>query len=430
MGRMISADNALQIVLDNVAPLGVERIAIVDALGRVLAEEIRSSRDIPGFDNSAMDGYAVRAADIANASESNPVRLAVVETIGAGQMPTRQVNAGEAVRTMTGAPIANGADAIIQVERTRGSGDIVEILAATEARSFIRPRGEDLRLGELVMSAGKRLTPADLGMLASVNRAMVEVSRRPRVAIVATGDELVDVDQPPTGAQVVNSNAYALAGATIEAGGVPTILKVARDEREEITARLAEAMTFDVVLSTGGVSVGQFDHVKGALDELGMKQLFHGVAQRPGRPLKFGTVGYRPIFGLPGNPVSTLVCFYLYARPAILKMGGRREVGLPRVQARCAVDIKTAKDLTEFVRVKLVRDGDQVVATPTGSQGSGILSSISRADGLLIGPASESVLKKGAQATVLLLGGTETLGADAGGAVTEDTLFEGRRQSH
>src|SRR5260221_8676145 len=211
------------------------------------------------------------------------------------------------------------------------------------------------------MPAGKLLTPADLGMLASVNRAMVEVNRRPRVAIVATGDELVDVDQTPTGAQVVNSSAYALAGATLECGGIPTILKVARDERDEITARLAEAMTFDVVLSTGGVSVGQFDHVKGALDALGMKQLFHGVAQRPGRPLKFGTVGYRPIFGLPGNPVSTLVCFYLYARPAILKMGGRRDVGLPRVRARCGIDIKIAKDLTEFVRVKLERDGNELI---------------------------------------------------------------------
>ena len=217
----------------------------------------------------------------------------------------------------------------------------------------MRPRGEDLRRGELVMAAGKTLTPADLGMLASVNRAMVEVVRRPRVAIVATGDELVDVDQPPTGAQVVNSSAYALAGAIREAGAEAAILKVARDDAREIRERLAEAMAFDAVLSTGGVSVGQFDHVKGALDELGMRQLFHGVAQKPGRPLKFGTISYRPVFGLPGNPVSTLVCFYLYARPAILKMSGRRRVGLPRVNARCAVDIKLSKDLTEFVRVKL-----------------------------------------------------------------------------
>ncbi|MGA7870878.1 MAG: molybdopterin molybdotransferase MoeA, partial [Candidatus Binatus sp.] len=266
-----------------------------------------------------------------------------------------------------------------------------------------------------------------LGMLASVNRAMVEVIRRPRVAIVATGDELVDVDQAPVGAQVVNSSAYALAGAIREAGAEAVILKVARDDAREIRQRLAEAMTFDAVLSTGGVSVGQFDHVKGALDELGMRQLFHGVAQKPGRPLKFGTVGYRPIFGLPGNPVSTLVCFYLYARPALRKMSGRRRVGLPRVWARCAVDIKIAKDLTEFVRVKLERDrvatgADGWLATPTGNQGSGILSSLSRADGLLIGPSAETLLKAGAQATVLLL--------EPDDAAADDELFEGRRHSH
>ncbi len=422
---MISADQALQIVLENVAPLGVERIAIVEALGRVLAENISSSRDIPGFDNSAMDGYAVRAADLAGASDARPVKLNVVETVGAGKMPARRVSAGEAVRTMTGAPIAEGADAIVPVERTRGSGELVEFLAPAERGAFIRPRGEDLRLGELVMSAGKTLTPADLGMMASVNRAMIEVVRRPRVAIVATGDELVDVDQAPAGAQVVNSSAYALAGAVRQAGAEAVILKVARDDAREIRERLAEAMTFDAVLSTGGVSVGQFDHVTGALDELGMRRLFHGVAQKPGRPLKFGTVGYRPIFGLPGNPVSTLVCFYLYARPALLKMSGRRSVGLPRVSARCAVDIKISKDLTEFVRVKLERDADGWLATPTGSQGSGILSSLSRADGLLIGPSTETLLRRGVQATVLLLGPEVDVGA-----VVADELFEGRRHSH
>ncbi|MGH7924516.1 MAG: molybdopterin molybdotransferase MoeA [Candidatus Binatus sp.] len=420
---MISADQALQIVLENVAPLGVERIPILNALGRVLAEQIASPRDIPGFDNSAMDGYAVRAAAVALASEASPIKLNVVETVGAGQMPTRRVGAGQTVRTMTGAPLAEGADAIVPVERTRGTGDVVEFLASAERGAFVRPRGEDLRAGELVMSAGKMLTPADLGMLASVNRAMVEVIRRPRVAIVATGDELVDVDQRPTGAQIVNSNAYALAGAVREAGAEAVILKVARDDAREIRERLAEAMTFDAVLSTGGVSVGQFDHVKGALDELGMRRLFHGVAQKPGRPLKFGTVGYRPIFGLPGNPVSTLVCFYLYARPTLLKLSGRRRVGLPRVRARCAVDIKTSRDLTEFVRVKLERDADGYLATPTGSQGSGILSSLSRADGLLIGRSTETLLKAGAQATVLLLG-------LEGDAVAEDELFEGRRHSH
>src|SRR5579863_9439754 len=419
---MISADEALELVLETVAPLGVERVPIVAGLGRVLAEEIRSPRDIPGFDNSAMDGYAVRAADVVHASESRPARLRFLGTVAAGAMPAARVEAGTAMRTMTGAPVAAGADAIVPVEQTRADGDTVEILAAAEPRNFIRPRGEDLRAGELVMEPGKRLSAADLGMLASLNRSMIDVCRNPRVAVVATGDELVDIDQVPAGAQVVNSSAYALAGAVREAGGEPTILKVARDRPEEIRARLTEAFAFDAVLSTGGVSVGQFDHVKGALDELGMRQIFHGVAQRPGRPLKFGLVGGRPIFGLPGNPVSTMVCFYLYARPAILKMAGRTDLSLPRITARCGVDIKIAKDLTEFVRVKIERDGNDLIATPTGSQGSGIFSSLSRADGLLVGPSAETLLKAGVQATVLLIG---ELDAD-----TEEVAFEGRRHIH
>ncbi len=328
---MVSADEALQLVLENVATLGVERAPILDALGRVLAEEIRSPRDIPGFDNSAMDGYAVRAADIAHASPSSPARLRVLGTVGAGAMPAARVEAGTAMRTMTGAPVAAGADAIVPVERTRADGDTVEILSAAEPRTFIRPRGEDLREGELVMEAGKRLGAADLGMLASLNRSMIDVYRGPHVAIVATGDELVDVDQVPTGAQVVNSSAYALAGAVREAGGEPVILKVARDRPEEIRARLTEAFA------------------------------------------------------------------------ALLRMGGRRDLGLPRVAMRCAVDIRTAKDLTEFVRVRLRREGGELYATPTGNQGSGILSSLSRADALLIGPSDATVLKAGAQVTGLVL---------------------------
>ncbi len=400
---MISVDEAIATVLEVAPRLGVERVALLDALGRVLAQEIRSPRDIPGFDNSAMDGYAVRSADVASASESHPVKLAVTETVPAGKMPEREVKAGQAARTMTGAPIARGADAIVPVERTRGTGDVVEILATAEPNAFVRPKGEDLKLGELAMVPGKLMGPADLGMLASLNRAMVGVYRRPRVAIVATGDELVDVDEPPSGAQVVNSSAYALSGAIREAGGEPAILRVARDTPTEVRERLAEAMAFDVILTTGGVSVGQFDHVKTVLDELGMKNLFHGVAQRPGRPLKFGTLGHRPIFGLPGNPVSTLVCFYLYTRPALLKMSGRSEVGLPRISVRCAGDIRLAKGLTEFVRVKLERRDGQVFAAPTGNQGSGILSSVARADGLLIGPAAVDALRAGDQATVLVL---------------------------
>lgn len=400
---MISVDEALTTVLDAVRPLGVERVALLRALGRVLAQEVHSPRDIPGFDNSAMDGYAVRSADIVGAGAHHPVLLAVTETIPAGTMPTREVQAGQAARTMTGAPIARGADTIVPVEQTRGGGDRVEILAPAPPNAFVRPRGEDLKQGELAMTPGKLLGAADLGMLASLNRAMVGVYRRPRVAIVATGDELVDVDEAPSGAQVVNSSAYALWGAIREAGGEASILRVARDTPAEVEERLTEAMAFDVILTTGGVSVGQFDHVKTVLDELGMKTLFHGVAQKPGRPLKFGTLRDRPVFGLPGNPVSTLVCFYLYARPALLKMSGRGELSLPRITVRCATDIKLAKGLTEFVRVKVERRDHEYFAMPTGNQGSGIFSSVARADGLLIGPAEVNQLRAGDHCAVLLL---------------------------
>lgn len=416
---MISADQALQIVLENVAEIHPERVALTAALGRVLAEEIRAPRDIPAFDNSAMDGYAVRATDVAHASVDNPVRLMVVETVGAGAMPTRRVETGQAIRTMTGAPIAAGADAIVQVERTREmEGGAVEILAPAEPGQFVRPRGEDVKQGEPLMAPGRALTPSDLGMLAALNRAMLDVYRRPRAAIVATGDELVDIDTPPVGAQIVNSSAYALAGAIAEAGGEPVMLRVARDRPEAVRERLEEALGCDVVLTTGGVSVGQFDHVKVVMDELGLRQHFHGVAQRPGKPLKFGTLRGRPVFGLPGNPVSTMVCFYLYVRPALIKIGGRPAAGLPRVAVRCACDIRTAANLTEFVRVRLIRGEGGLLAAPTGNQSSGVLSSLSRADGLLIGPAAATVLKAGDQAVVLLL--APGAGADCA------TFFEAR----
>jgi molybdopterin molybdotransferase len=401
--NLISANRALEIVLECAAPLGVERVTIREALGRVLAEDIRSPRDIPGFDNSAMDGYAVRSADVAGASQASPVRLRVVDTIGAGRVPSVKVLPGTASRIMTGAPVPEGADAIVQLERTRQSGDVVELMADVAPRNFIRPRGEDLRRDDLAFGAGTELGATDLGMLASLNRSTVEVWRRPRVGIVATGDELVEVDQVPSGAQVVNSSGYALAAAAIEAGAEPVMMPIARDRPELIRQRLAQAFAFDVVLSTGGVSVGQFDYVSAELQRLGMREMFHGVAQKPGKPLAFGTVGAKLLFGLPGNPVSTMVCFYLYALPALHKLSGRSRLGLTKVRVRCGADIRTSANLTEFVRVKVAREGDELVANATGSQSSGVLSSLSRANALLIGPAPATMMKCGDYATVLLL---------------------------
>jgi molybdopterin molybdotransferase len=400
---MISADEALRIVIDNVQVLGIERVFIREALGRVLGEPVYAPRDIPGFDNSAMDGFAVRAGDLAQASREQPVRLKIVETIAAGSVPKAKLGSGLAARIMTGAPIPQGADAVVPVEQTRSSGEVVEVMVSVSSGWCVRRRGEDLREGQLILPAHREVRAADVGLFASLNRSMVDVYRRPRVALVCTGDELVDIDQQPSGAQVVNSNAYGLAAAISEAGGEATLLRVARDRPHEISERFREAMCCDAILSTGGVSVGQFDHVKQVLRELGLRELFHGVAQRPGKPLMFGLLDQRPVFGLPGNPVSALVCFELYGRPALRKMEGREDLSLPRVVARCAQDIKTAANLTEFIRVKIERHDDELYATPSGEQGSAILSALSRADGLMIGPANKSILPAGTQAEVLLL---------------------------
>jgi molybdopterin molybdotransferase len=310
----------------------------------------------------------------------------------------------------------------VPVERTRSDGNTVEIMQAPEPGAFVRPRGEDLRRGEVVFSPGRTLTPSDLGTLASLNRAMVYVHRRPRVAIIATGDELVDLDQVPAGSQVINSSAYSLYGAIEAAGGEPVMLGIARDDPEEIRARLKQAAGFDMALSTGGVSAGEFDHVKGALDALGMRELFHGVAQRPGRPLKYGLIDGRPFFGLPGNPVSTMVCFFVYARAALRKMAGAGEAGLPRLRVRCAVDIPKPTNLTEFARVKLEREGEGWMARPTGNQSSGALSSLSKADALLIGPAGENPLKAGSERTALLL--------DYGAVADTGAFLEARHRRH
>jgi molybdopterin molybdotransferase len=411
---MISADQAFKIVVENVQPTGVERVFIREALGRVLGEPIYAPRDVPSFDNSAMDGFAVRSGDLALASRERPAKLKVVETIAAGSFPKTELGPGLAARIMTGAPIPYGADAVVPVEQTRSSDDTVEVLVSVNSGGCVRRRGEDLREGMLILPARRRLRVADVGLLASLNRSMIDVYRRPRVAIVCTGDELVDIDQQPSGAQVVNSNAYGLAAAISEAGGEATLLRVARDRPPEIRERFCEALCCDVIVSTGGVSVGQFDHVKQVVRELGMRELFHGVAQRPGRPLMFGLLEERPVFGLPGNPVSALVCFELYGGPALRKMGGREDFWLPRVTALCAQDIKSAANLTEFIRVRIERRNGELYAAPSGEQGSAVLSALSRADGLLIGPAGKTSLPRGSQVEVLLLSSEAALRCSEG----------------
>lgn len=410
---MISVHDALITILETVTPLAGERVSLLQAVGRVLAEEIHSAREVPPFANSAMDGYAVRWEDLHGASADEPVHLDVLEVIQAGAVPRYAVTTGTASKIMTGAVMPHGADTVIRVEDTEEHDGRVWIKRQERVGAHIRESGEDIRPGQRVLERGRVLRAADIGLLASVGRSFVLVRQRPRVAILSTGNELVEVDEAPRPGQIVNSNAYTLAAAVQEAGGIPVPLPIVRDTLAEIRAALDEAVRHDVVLSTGGVSVGDFDFVKAAMDELGIRRLFWQVAQKPGKPLTFGLLRERPYFGLPGNPVSALVCFYLYARPALAKMLGHEKPFLPVVSATVGEDIPKAKGLTEFVRCRLVYSKGQYEVRSTGNQSSGVLSSLSLGEGLVIGPAELPLLPRGFQVKVIVLYGDQFSGSEA-----------------
>jgi molybdopterin molybdotransferase len=396
---MLSVREALDRVLGAVHPGGTERVGLFEAVGRALAEDVVSLRDVPNVANSAMDGYAVRREDVA----SVPARLFVSGTCAAGCLDIPSLAPGNAIRIMTGATVPAGADTVIRVEDTKQDGDHVVIEVAGPCGANVRLAGEDVRAGDTMLYRGRRLVPADLGLAASAGRSLLLVHRRPRVAILSTGDELVEADQPVKPGQVVNTNAYALAAAVVEAGGIAIPLPIARDTPEEIRAAFLDAARADAILSTGGVSVGDFDYVKAVMDEIGVERLFWKVAQKPGKPLTFGILAGRPYFGLPGNPVSSLVCFYLYARPALRRMLGLEAVHLPTIEATLGHELRKSGGLTEFVRCRLEQNGAGWIATSTGTQGSHVLSSMSLGSGLIVAPPEASTLAAGSTVRVIRL---------------------------
>lgn len=387
-----------------VVPTVAEEVGIAAAGGRVLAQQIRSPFDIPPFPNSQMDGFAVRSADVAGASGTTPIALHVVGTIAAGSGTDRAVGRGEAIRIMTGAPLPDGADAVVKVEDTRTEGSLVEIQHAPAPGEFVRPVGEDLAAGELVLRPGRTLRAADVGLLASMGLPTVRVRSRPRVAVIATGDELVALGGRLGPGQIYNSNAYTLAAAVQEVGSVPTILGIVPDDPKALRAAFASCAGFDAILSTGGVSVGEFDFVKQIMDEIGLERRFWQVAQKPGKPITFAARGGQLYFGLPGNPVSSLVCFALYVAPALRRALGLESVFAPSVEVQMARSVRTARPLTELVRCTLDWRGGTLAATPTGTQSSGVLRSLSLADCLVISPPGQDELAAGARPQALLLG--------------------------
>jgi molybdopterin molybdotransferase len=402
---MISVRTALDLVLADMRPLGSERVALPQALGRVLAEPVQATRDVPPFRNAAMDGYAMLAADVAFARRDAPVSLHVLEMVGAGTMPRQRITPGHATKIMTGSPMPDGADVVVRIEDTDEQNGQVRILASVEPHANVRDPGEDMRAGQTVLEPGRALRPADIGLLASLGLAVVQVRRRPVVAILSTGDELVELGEPLALGQIVNSNAYTLAAAVEETGGIPRVLGIVRDTPEATRSGFADAFAADMVLSTGGVSMGTFDLVRQTLTELGVVERFWKVAQKPGKPLTFGVRGRTPIFGLPGNPVSTLVCFYVYVRPALRAMLGLKQLHLPVVTATAAESIRTAEGLTEFTRCTLAGEPGAYHARSTGSQSSGVMRSMSLGDGLLIAPPAVRTIEAGSPVRVLLLDG-------------------------
>ncbi len=401
---MIPIARAIEAVLSAVRPRPAHEVPLSCSLGRALAEDVRSSFAIPPFANSQMDGFAVRAADLVGASARQPVRLHVAGTIAAGAPGGSLVSPGRAVRIMTGAPLPAGADAVVRAEDTAAEGDAVAIQVAPAPGDFVRLAGEDVGAGELVLERGRALRPADIGLLAAMGRPTVRVASRPRVAVLATGDELVAHGTPLGPGQIYNSNAYALEAAVAEAGGEAVRLAVAGDQRDALREAFRAAAEFDVVVSTGGVSVGDFDYVKQIMDDIGLERRFWRVAQKPGQPITFAEREGWLFFGLPGNPVSSLVCFTLYVAPALRRSLGLRAIFAPTIRVRMAEAVRTSRDLEELVRCTLEPGDDgSPSARPTGSQSSGVLRSLCLADCLVLSPPGTSELRRGEVCRALLL---------------------------
>jgi len=400
---MINVEQALDKVLSHIQPLGSERVSILDTLGRVCAEDILANRDIPSFNNAGMDGYAVRSEDIQNASAEHPVQLEVIEDLPAGFIPRKRVERGNGIRIMTGALIPEGADAVVPVERSKKEGNFVSIFMSSFPGDYIRNAGEDVKKGECVISAGDLINPAEIGMLASLGRSFVAVYQRATVAILCTGEELVDVDGDLDGTKIVSSNSYSLAAQVKDCGAIPIQLGIARDRKEEIQEKLLQGIRADVLVSSAGVSVGDYDFVKDVLNDIGVGIIFWKVAMKPGMPVVFGTVQGKPVFGLPGNPVSSMVSFEQFVRPSLLKMMGHRQLFRPVIDAILKEDLQKRPGRRHFMRAFVSFEKGQYFVTPTGAQGSGILKSMVKANGLIVIPEDREIVKAREKVKVQLL---------------------------
>lgn len=401
---MISVEEALERILKEIVPLDESEAPLAESLGLALTEDIVAQEDMPPFANSAMDGFALLSED-SRPRDGQPPRLRVTGTVAAGYVAQHPVTGGTAMRIMTGAPVPPGADSVIQVELTRSDSpqsEWVEILQEVEPGNNIRPAGEDMRRGQTVLRKGTEIGPWEIGILATLGEAAAPVIRRPHVAILGTGDEVIDIDQPLQAGKIRNSNSYLLEAAVRRAGAIPHRLGVAQDTVESLREKFGQAMQADLILTSGGVSVGEFDLVKTIMSEQGAIN-FWRINMRPGKPVAFGHIGKVPLLGLPGNPVSAAVTFELFGRPVIRKMLGHTRLLRPQIEVVVEDGVGDVAMRRHYVRAHVTwRDG-RFVARTTGNQGSNILTSLLNANALVIVPEGGVEVHPGDTARAMML---------------------------
>jgi molybdopterin molybdotransferase len=399
---LMSVEEAQERVLGAVHPLAPLQLPLTEAHGCVAAEDVIARRDLPEFASSAMDGFAVRVSDTAEALPSSPVELKIVGRAMIGRQPEGTVGGGEAIRIATGAPIPAGADAIVPIENAKPLGETVQVFEAPTSGRHIRPAGEDVKEGQVLVASGRRLGAPELGLLANAGFPNPSVHPRPRVIVLSTGDELIPPTEDPAFGQIRDSNAYTIFGALKEAGAMPILAGIVRDDvdalKELVLSHLIQA---DAFVSSGGVSVGERDVVKAAFSRRGDVEFFK-VAMQPGMPQGFGHIEGKPYFGLPGNPVSVFVSLELFVRPAVLKMSGRTEIFRPEVTATLTADVSGPRGKTQYARVRVERGDDGWTAAPTGGRGSNLISTVARANGLAIVPAGTETSPAGSQVRVMV----------------------------
>jgi len=406
---MISLKEALKIVLNEVnklEPLPREKVGLLSSYGRVLAEDVRADFDVPPFDRSAMDGYAVISEDTLKASPENPLILKVIADLPAGSEANFTLTKGKAIRIMTGAPIPSEGDAVVMLEDTRmlSNGSEVEIFTEVSPGENVSFKGEDVKKGELILSRGRFIGAAEVGMLASLGKKEVFVRKRPRVSIIVTGEELREPGQKLSEGKIYNSNSYALFCQAISCGALPRNLGIVGDEKEKILSKVKEGLKSDILVLSGGVSVGKYDLVKEVLGDAGIKTLFWKVAVKPGKPTFFGVKERTLVFGLPGYPVSSMLNFENLIKPAIFFRLGRKDWNRLTIKAYLKKDIKSKSKRENFIRVKMTKERGEWWATPVPSQKSGVLKSLIQADGLIIVPGEVEKVKAGEKVEVEVLG--------------------------